>query len=122
MSRQARTTRTTTATPSAAEIPIFRFVGWDHEVVGANGNVMGISCEHVGVGENGLIALGETAVVEAGAPLDGTEQRLKSDANGRAIPWAAGTDITAAMLRPGQTAAAVGDPVEVHIIQSVPTT
>ena len=122
MSRQSRRTRTTTAKPESAPIPVFRFVGWDFELAGTNAHVLGVSCEHIGVGENGLIALGETTVVEAGAAIDGTEQRLMSDENGRAIPWTQATDVTAAMLRPGQIAAGVGDPIEVFIIQSVPTT
>lgn len=56
---------------------------------------------------------GLTAIAESGAAIDGTVRSLKTDAQGRLIPTAAGTDVVAALLMPGQTATDVGQLIEV---------
>lgn len=119
MSRQSDSCLRVNVKPTNGAIPIHRFIGWDHEILGAGGNVFAASMEQIDQGVTGLGAIGITVIVEAGAAIDGVENRLKCDANGRAIPVAAGSDTVAAMLKPGQTASAVGDPVEVYLVQSV---
>jgi hypothetical protein len=75
-------------------------------------NIIGIADENIAVGETGRVAIGPTAMAEAGAVINGSEARLKTDSLGRLIPWTSGS-IVAAILKPGQTAAAAGEIVEV---------
>lgn len=120
MSRQADSCLRVNVKPTNNIIPVHRLIGWDHELLGADGNVFAASMEQIDPGVAGLGAVGLTVVVEAGAAIDGVENRLKSNADGQVIPVATpGTDVVAAMLKPGQSATAEGDPVEVYLIQSV---
>lgn len=65
------------------------------------------------LGEALKVNVGPTALAEAGAAIDGSVATLKTDANGRLIPTSGGSDVVAAILKPGQTATASGDPIEV---------
>lgn len=78
----------------------------------AGQNIIGIADENIAAGVVGRVVVGPTAMAEAGAAIDGTEPRLKTDAQGRLIPWTS-SSIVAAILKPGQTATAAGDIVEV---------
>lgn len=74
--------------------------------------IMGIA-DHAAVqGEALRVVFAVSAMAESGAAIDGTENRLKTDAQGRLIPWTNGS-VVAARLMPGQTAAAAGEYVEV---------
>lgn len=77
--------------------------------------VIGVADHAVVTGEALRLLEGPTVMVEAGAAIDGTERRIKTDANGRAIPWTAG-GIVAALLQPGQTVTAVGELIEVRVV------
>ena len=74
--------------------------------------IMGIADHAVVAGEALRVIFAVSAMAESGAALDGVENRLKTDAQGRLIPWTAGS-IVAARLLPGQTAAGAGEYVEV---------
>lgn len=74
--------------------------------------IIGIADHAAVAGEAVRVILGASAMAESGAALDGTENRLKTDAQGRLIPWTSGS-IVAARLVPGQTAAGAGEFPEV---------
>jgi hypothetical protein len=111
MSKQQIATRVYTVNP-AADITAKRGVTIAVAQAGAGATIMGIADETILAGTNGRVILGETAIAEAGAAIDGTESRLKTDSSGRFIPWTTGA-IVAAILAPGQTATAAGQFVEV---------
>lgn len=75
-------------------------------------NIIGFADTAAADGDNFKLNVGPTSWAEAGAAIDGTELRLKTDANGRVIPWSSG-GIVAAILKQGQTATAAGQIVEV---------
>lgn len=102
----------------AADIAARRFVTWAWAQAVADDDCMGISREKIDANCTGAVITGGTAVVEAGAPLNGTVPQLKADANGRAIACTAG-DSTQAVLKPGQTAAALGDLIEVYVYPTI---
>lgn len=115
MTAQQIATRVLTVVP-AADITAKRVVtyGWAQADDATEDNVLGIADEDILAGDAGRVIVGETAIAEAGAAIDGTEQRLMVDAQGRLIPWVA-TNIVAAILVPGQTAIAAGQFVEVYL-------
>lgn len=117
MSAQYQPTRTATITPAAA-IAAHRFVTWAWAQAGAGADCMGVAAENIEPKYPGLVILGETAIVEAGAALDGSVRQLKSDAQGRAIPCATGNAVQA-VLKPGQTATAAGGLVEVYLTNHI---
>jgi hypothetical protein len=112
MSKQQIATRVVTVTPSA-NITAKRAVTMAHAQAGANSVILGIADEDILAGTSGRVVLGETAIAEAGAAINGSEQRLMTDAQGRLIPWTA-TNVVAAILKPGQTASTAGQFVEVY--------
>jgi hypothetical protein len=112
MSKQQIATRVVTVTPSA-NITAKRAVTMAHAQAGANSVILGIADEEILAGTSGRVVLGETAIAEAGAAINGSEQRLMTDAQGRLIPWTS-TNVVAAILKPGQTASAAGQFVEVY--------
>ena len=121
MTKQHQPTRVANVTP-AVDIPPHRFVNWSWAQAGADDDCMGVSREKLEAGYPGVVVLGETAIVEAGTAIDGAVIQLKSDATGRAIEATNG-DAVQAVLKPGQTAAAAGEFIEVYLtnhISSVP--
>lgn len=121
MSGQQHATRCVPVTPSAA-ISIHDAITFAHAVAGAGTSsagehILGFAYENIGAGETGNCTTGESAIARAGAEIDGSEQRLKTAAGGALIPWTTSGDIVAALLRPGQTAAAAGDLIEVYPLQ-----
>lgn len=118
MSKQQIGTRTITVVP-AANIAAKRGVthAWAQATDGTSSAgqlILGIADENILAGEAGRVIVGETAIAEAGAAINGSEARLKTDSLGRFIPWTTGA-IVAARLVPGQTASAAGQFVEVYI-------
>ena len=94
-----------------------RGVNWLGQQAVADSAIMGIAdCDAV-AGDALRVVQGVTAVAESGAAIDGTETRLKTDAQGRLVPWTTGVTV-AARLMPGQTATAAGQFVEVFPIIS----
>lgn len=112
MSKQQIATRVVTVTPTS-DITAKRAVTMAHVQAGANSVILGIADETILTGTSGRVILGETAIAEAGAAINGSEQRLMTDAQGRLIPWTS-TNVVAAILKPGQTATAAGQFVEVY--------
>lgn len=112
MTKQQIATRVVTVTPTT-DITAKRAVNIAHAQAGANSVILGISDETILAGTSGRVVLGETAIAEAGAAIDGVEQRLMTDSSGRLIPWTS-TNVVAAILKPGQTATAAGQFVEVY--------
>ena len=94
-----------------------RFIGWNDRECAANATCKGVSRATIEAGDTGAVIKGITAQVESGAAIDGTEMRIVSDAQGRAIPHpGTGTPAIVGRLRnKTQTATAAGQPVEVHI-------
>lgn len=118
MSKQQIATRVMTVVPSAA-IVAKRGVthAWAQATDGTSSAgqlILGIADENIAAGDQGRVIVGETAIAEAGAAIDGSEPRLKTDSLGRLIPWTSGS-IIAARLVPGQTASAAGQFVEVYV-------
>jgi hypothetical protein len=112
MTKQQIATRVVTIVP-AADITAKRAVTMANAQAGANSVILGIADETILAGTSGRVIIGETAIAEAGAAIDGTVQRLMTDSSGRLIPWTS-TNVVAAILRPGQTATAAGQFVEVY--------
>ncbi|MEO1144376.1 MAG: hypothetical protein AAFY26_02095 [Cyanobacteria bacterium J06638_22] len=117
MSAQSQPTITTTVVP-AADIAKHRFVTWAGVQATADEDCMGISFENLVANRSGLVVMGVTGIIEAGAVIDGSVIHLKSDANGRAIPCTVG-DTPQAVLKAGQTAGAVGDQIEVFPLNPI---
>ncbi len=84
---------------------------------GAAAAIIGIADTSFVTGDALRVIVGVSADAEAGAAIDGVEARLATDATGRMVPWTAG--IVAALLvpKPGNTATAAGQPVEVIPLQ-----
>lgn len=97
-----------------------RAIGWNAQQAGDGGGngvaIMAIA-DHRGTNEAIRAIVGLTALAESGAAINGSETRLKTDAQGRFIPWTAGS-VVAARLMPGSTASGAGEFVEVVPIQS----
>jgi hypothetical protein len=102
---------------AAADIEERRFVGWNDQTAGAGAAIKGVSDHRIALGDNGKLNYGPTSMVDSGAAIDGTETRLMSDSQGRAIPWTTG-NVVAARLKTGQTATATGQAIEVFPLQS----
>lgn len=117
MTAQSQPTRTATVTPAAA-ITKFRFVTWAWAQATADADCMGVASTNIEAGIPGLVVMGETAIVEAGAAINGSVNVLKSDSQGRAIAATAG-DAVQAVLKPGQTAAAAGNLIEVYLTNHI---
>lgn len=112
MTKQQIATRLVTVTPTA-DITAKRAVNMAHAQAGANSVILGIADETILAGTSGRVIVGETAIAEAGAAIDGTNQRLMTDSLGRLVPWTS-TNVVAAILKPGQTATAAGQFIEVY--------
>jgi surface antigen len=120
MSKQQRATRTVTVVP-AANILAKRFVTMAWAQAGANAGaattpLLGVADENITAGLPGRVIRGETAIVEAGAAIDGEEGRLQTDSVGRVIEWASGQNVVGYLV-PGQTATAAGQFVEIYLVQ-----
>ncbi|NJR38536.1 MAG: hypothetical protein HC781_06415 [Leptolyngbyaceae cyanobacterium CSU_1_4] len=98
-----------------------RAIGWNAQQAGDGGGngvaIMAIADHRAVLGEAVRAIAGATAMAESGALIDGTETRLKTDAQGRFIPWTTGS-VVAARLMPGSTATGAGQTIEVFPIQS----
>lgn len=120
MTAQQVSTVVTTIT-AAGTIAAYRAVAVDGTQAADGGGtgvvIMGIADNSAVQGDALKINRGPTAMAVAGAVIDGTENRLKTDAQGRLIPWTTGS-VIAARLKPGQIATAAGDIVEVFPIYS----
>jgi hypothetical protein len=75
----------------------------------------GFSYAAAAAGEALAVVVGGSVEAEAGAAIDGTESRLKTDSLGRVIPWTTTGDIVAARLLSvrANTASAAGQFVQV---------
>lgn len=117
------------STPNATNIPVLikgylaagaiaakRFVTPALTQAGAGVSTIGVSDYEGAIGDDFSIIVIGTAVVEAGAAIDGTVRAVESDAQGRAIPKNTGK--TAGILMPGQTATAAGQSVEILVVQT----
>jgi hypothetical protein len=101
---------------AAGAIAAKRFVTRTITQAGAGVSTLGVSDYEAAIKENiSVIVLG-TALVEAGAAIDGTAWAVESDAQGRAIPKNTGK--TAGLLMPGSTATAAGQFVEILVVQT----
>lgn len=74
--------------------------------------IIGFADTDIADDEVGRIIIGDTAIAEAGGVINGSEPRLKTDANGRLIVWTTDS-IVAAILKPGQAATGSGQLIEV---------
>lgn len=103
--------------PAAGVIVAKRFVTPALTQAGAGVSTIGVSdYEAAAIGDDFSIIIIGTAVVEAGAAIDGTVRSVESDAQGRAIPRSTGK--IAGILMPGQTATAAGQTVEILVVQT----
>ncbi len=100
-----------TVTP-AATIAAKRGVNFSAAQATAGEACIGVADTEILAGDNGRVIVGVTGIWETGAVIDGTENRLMTDATGRVIPWTAGNNVCA-RLKPGVTAAAAGEFIEV---------
>lgn len=114
MTRQKQASEAFTITANGA-IARYRYVNRSGQQNTVQGNLgLGFATCAVVSGEALRIDRGSTTEAEAGAVIDGTNPNLMSDTLGRVIPYAAGAGISiCAVLRPGQTASAPGQIVEV---------
>jgi hypothetical protein len=99
-----------------------RAIDWRGLQAGANSRIMGVADTNAEIDESFLCIQGISAIVESGAAIPGVETaadangvRLMTDADGRFIPWTAGSNV-AAQLVPGQLATGAGQYVEVFPI------
>jgi hypothetical protein len=100
--------------PIAGTVTKKRFVNYNGTQAVANQNTIGVAV-YGGVSGDCIEVdhLGVTAV-EAGAVINGSELRLQTDAQGRAVPYTTGP--TVAKLFPGQTATAAGQEISVTLM------
>lgn len=115
MAQQANLVMTVVATGSGSK---GRGVTWTGTQAGAAAAICGVADHNYVTGDAVRVIFGATADVEAGAAIDGTETRLATDAQGRFVPWASGTVAARLVPKPGNTATAAGQFVEVVPIQS----
>ena len=113
MSKQQIATRVVSVVPSGT-ITRKRFVNFSWAQAGAGESILGVADEQIEPGIAGRVIVGETAIVESGAAINGSETRLMSDAQGRVIVWTTGNTIAGRLVR-GQTATAAGQFVEVYL-------
>jgi Uncharacterized conserved protein (DUF2190) len=100
---------------AAARIRLKRFVGWDNRESLAGAPIRGVAPETIEPGEVGPCIKSISAIVESGAAISGTETRIVSDAQGRAIPFAGTGTVVGRLMTPSQTATAAGQFVEVML-------
>jgi len=100
---------------SATTITAKRGVNWAGAQAVAGEACMGVANADIEVGVNGTINLGPTVIWEVGAAIDGVENRLMTDADGRLIPWTAGSAVVARTWK-GQTATVAGQFLEVFVV------
>ncbi len=93
-----------------------RFVTRNGTQAGANANTLGVADFAVVAGETALVDHLGISVVECGAVLNGSERRLETDANGRAVPYTTGPVV--ALLPPGIVSTAIGQEVSVLLLQN----
>ena len=97
---------------ASAAISAFRFVTPAGALAGAGANTLGVARYSAGAGEMMTVDVLGTVVVEAGASVT-AGNTLKTDATGRAIPWAtSGAKVAIAL----QDALAAGGFFEVLLI------
>lgn len=97
-------------TPSAA-IGAYLAVGLDCEVAGAGEPILGFTQTNIAADETGSCYYNGILTALSGAAIDGTVLTLKTNAAGKLIPTAAGTDQVAAVLwtGPGGVTASAAD-------------
>lgn len=95
-----------------------RFVTHAGTQAGAAAKVLGVSDTAIASGEYGVVDVFGITVVEAGAVLNGSEKRLQTDADGRAVAYTAGPVV--AYLANGSTSTAAGQEISVLLIQNAP--
>lgn len=100
---------------AAGAVAANRFVTPAGAQAGADANTLGVSRYAAALGEKFGVDVIGTAVVEAGAAI-AAGATLKSDANGKAITWAASGAKVALAL---QAAGAAGELIEVLLIANV---
>lgn len=100
---------------AAAAVAANRFVTPGGAQAGADANTIGASRYAAALGEKFPVDVIGTAVVEAGAAI-AAGATLKSDADGKAITWAAAGAKVAIAL---QAAGAAGELIEVLLIPNV---
>ena len=98
---------------AAAAIAAQTFVSPAAGVAAAGGNALGVAKTDAAVGDALAVDVLGTAVVVAGAAIP-AGSAVEADASGRAVPQNAGK--TLGRLKPSQSAAALGDLVEVILI------
>ena len=119
---QQLATRVGTVVPSV-EIAAKLAIAWDGTIAddGAGGegvSIMGFADHLIPANQAGRVVFGESSIAIAGAVIDGSVTGLKTDANGKLIPVAAGTDVVAARLKPGETATAADQQIEVFPVRN----
>jgi hypothetical protein len=100
---------------AAATIRPKRFVGWDNRECTAGAATRGVAQETIALNECGPIVKTISAIVETGAAINGTETRLVSDAQGRAIPYAGTGVVVGRLMTANQTAIGAGEFVEAMV-------
>lgn len=93
-----------------------RFVTRAGTQAGAAANTIGVSDTAAVSGEYLVVDHLGITVVECGAVLNGSERRLETDANGRAVAYTSGP--TVALLPPGVTSTAATQEISVLLVQN----
>ncbi len=109
MSKQSKSLLVLSVVATAA-ITANRFATVAGAQTGAAGNSIGVADSAAAIGERFPVVNQGTAVVEAGAAI-AAGALVEADASGRAVTKAAG--VTLGRLAPGESAAGVGNFVEV---------
>lgn len=91
-----------------------RFVTRAGAQAGAAANTIGVADTAAASGETVLVDHLGITVVECGAILNGSERRLQTDANGRAVAFTAGPVV--AILPPGVTSTAANQEISVILL------
>lgn len=115
---QQLSTLVTTVVPTVATIAAKRGVNFSGEQAVAGEACIGVSDTEILANNAGRVVMGVTAIWEAGAVIDGTENRLMTDATGRVVPWVA-TNNVCARLKPGVAAGGAGELIEVYPVIDV---
>lgn len=93
-----------------------RFVTQTGTQAGAKANTIGVNQFAVASGETALVDHLGITTVECGAVLNGSEPRLSTDANGRAVAFTDGPIV--ALLPPGVTSTAANQEISVILLQN----
>lgn len=115
MGQQANIVSTVVATGAIAPK---RGVNFSGAQATAGQACIGVADTAIAIGDAGRVVMGMTAFWEAGAVIDGTENRLMTDAEGRVIPWTS-TNNVCARLVPGVTAGGAGEIILVYPVVDV---